>query len=330
MEDELLDNAPDSAEETLEENEDKINSFDSEELEKNVMNAFDDKDKEAVDDGMEVKNETPNAEVPENIPTFELSKNMSLKLGDKITAEHLKELERSFLRESDYTKKTQQIAEQREQSLDIINAHEQIMKDPRALRHHYSDQLLLSAFHPHDLLVNGLKINNIPANEWNEFIEWKKELGEPVQSKQIDPYAQQFGVFQNKISQIESTLNKIHYDKIKQEQDIVYNQQLQTLESEIDSALSKYPNVEKHHLLVELASNKSLENMAIEDIAKQMNVKVQSMIDDKYNNYINNLKDKQKQKVQKPSGNSIPLESRPSKTFDEVNQRLSSVFGVDI
>lgn len=277
-------------------------------------------EEKAVDDAGQQPEETN----PDEAQSFELSKDLSLKVGDEVTAEHLKQLERSFLREQDYTQKTQELAQVREEADQVIQARDHITKDPRALREYFTDDHIMQAYSPHELLSRGLAMNKVPPQVWNQFLEEFHEnhgQGAANPNWKADPQSPQVGQLQTEIKTLKSKLSNFEQSQVTQAAEAEKQKAIKELDGEIKGVLDtgKFPGITREDILAKLAVDQT--NRTVEQIAKAMH-------DDfakRYQAYGDGLRQKQKRKVQKPSGSSVPIMPKMPKNFEEADELLDTL-----
>lgn len=147
-------------------NEEVVSQSESEDL---SQQATEDEDVDADDIVDDENSEQTEDEESDTIDVYEID-------GDEYTADQLKEFKKGYLRQSDYTKKTQEIAEERKQA--------QKLKDD------YSDRLKradISIDLAQNLLTEkfkGINWKELSREDPGEYLSLKEELDES--QKQID------------------------------------------------------------------------------------------------------------------------------------------------
>jgi hypothetical protein len=302
----------------------------------------------ATDDGSEVQIKTedtkdvkpPVKEVataePANVPLFDIDGNLNLKAGDKLTDEHLKELERGFLRQADYTRKTQDVARVRDAANEVLAAKEAIDSDPRQLRQHFEDKQILSAFSPLELLNIGLSSAKVPVEAWNAFKEWYKDAGYNLNLPTANPHMQEFAQLSNRLEKIGKTVEQFQKERAderergeltarQKEQEDAKNREFSRIDKEVESAISKYKDtefpIEKEDLLVEMVKSNGTKTVA--DLAKALHDKYSA----KFGKYIKS-KTIVKNNSPKPiKGQPVNIVQRQPKSFDEADALIDQVYG---
>lgn len=265
-------------------------------------------------------------------PLFDINGKLSVQAGQPLTAEHVKELERGWLRERDYTHKTQQVAEIRQAAQQILDASEQINQDPRALRQYFKDEHILSAFDKKEMLHYGLSSAGVTPQVWNQFLEWYREAGfQPQQGGQLpsaDPYVQQFGALNQRLEQMGKTLEQFQAEKqqrvemeARAQQESAYNAEMERIGKEVDAALKNHPDVDKEDLLIEMARSDGTRSVA--ELAKA----VQNRYEARYNAYVEKKKQVKQNAPKPPKGQSVNIVQRAPKTFEEADALIDQAYG---
>lgn len=294
------------------------------------------KNLESEDGAPDVKEDVPAKEEPASepvadAPLFDLDGKLSLKSGQSLSAEHIKELERGWLREKDYTQKTQQLSEMRQAAENVLQASERINKDPRALREYFKDEQILSAFDKREMLNFGLSAAGVPPKVWNQFLEWYREAGYETGTSEVptaDPYVQQFGALEQKIGSLGKTVEQLIAERKEAEvrsqeaaQQQAYDKEMARIGSEVDNSLHKYPNVDRTELLLEMA--KSDGSVPVEQLAKQVNDRYEA----RYNKWVDGKKQTKTTAPKPARGQSVNIVQRSPKTFDEADALIDQVYG---
>lgn len=302
------------------------------ELEQQVLDSI----KEPESDGSPAVADTkveavPVAEPVVEGPLFDIDGKLSVKAGQPLSAEHVKELERGWMRERDYTQKTQQLAETRQAAEQILQASERINQDPKALREYFPAEHILAAFDKREMLNYGLSAAGVPPQMWNQFLEWQKEAGYPQEQTQnltADPYVQQFGALKQEISTLGKTVQQLQAERQhaamqaqESAQKQAYDNEMNRIGSEVDNALHKYPDVEREDLLVEMARSDG--SLSVEQLAK----KVQDRYEARYNSYVERKKQTKLTAPKPAKGQTVKIEQRAPKTFAEADAMLDRVYG---
>lgn len=255
--------------------------------------------------------------VPEAVEeSFEISKDLSLKLGDKVTANHLNELKRGYLREADYTRKTTELAKVREEANGVLQTRDAISNDPKVLREVLDDQHILGAFDKQELLNHALSGVGVPPELWANFLEeFSTMQGEQVnpawQPKQINPEVQEL---QKKLSKFENWMTSEQQSREYQAQQQQFNQEVQSLDKEIQEVVSKINYVERDDLLMALAALPKDDPRTVLEVAKSLEKKQL----EKHQRYVASLKKKKETlKNSNPSGSTVPIMPKQTTEWDE-------------
>lgn len=307
-----------------------INSFDDPSLEEKVlgfMNGEEEKKEVSEDDEVDTGkvSETKVTEDATPAPLFDLNGKLTLKAGTQLSPEHIKELERGWLRESDYTRKTQEIAAVRQDYLRLNNIAQQIEKDPRAIRQHLPTEKILSAFSPEELLNVGLAQAKVPPQLWNEFLDWHAENGGQFSDKsqgfKADPYQEKFSKYEQKISTLEAKI----LGKEEKESRAAYETQLSNFDKEVDAAVAKYPGLKKKSLLVQIAASDG--NKSPDEIAKELADERARDIEQEKQSWLTRKKEQQTNRVTVPKGSRVPIMPKQPKTFEEADAMVEQAYG---
>lgn len=260
----------------------------------------------------------------EQTKLFDINGKLSLKEGAPLTSEHIKELERGWLREADYTRKTQEVAKIRNEAQQILNNQAKIQEDVRNIFEFIPPEKLLSAFTRQEMLSHGLHAGGVSPQAWNQFLEWRKENGEESADKptpSADPYAQQFETFARKLEAIERR-DQTREQAIKaQEQEAAYKNQMAAYESEVNSAIAEFPAVNKRQLLVEMASSDG--SKTIKELAQDLSNSLES----RFQEYLKTKTAQKQTTIKAPKGTSVPIVKKMPKTFDEVEEHVAGLMG---
>lgn len=264
-------------------------------------------------DGQKAGEEGVSRETPQ---LFDLDGKLSLKAGEKLSQDHIKELERGWMREHDYTQKTQQIAEERKAAQEILTAQDLILKDPRNLFNYFEPKHILNAFTREEMLNFGLNAAGVQPQVWDKFLDWYKESGDMPQNvahPKTDPYAEKW-------SKVERELNDLrqwrgNYEKRTQEQreELSFQETKAKYDAEIDSAIKKYPSADKEAILTKMATSKEVK--PIEQIAKD----IHQRNEDRFNEYVKTKKIQRESGVKPAKGVSVQIMQRPPSTMAEAD-----------
>lgn len=250
---------------------------------------------------------------PEDVPSFSLSEQMALKLNDKLNAEHLKEIEKGYLRQSDYTKKTQELAQIRQEAEQMSANLNAVMSGQSNGREFVPDQVILSWFQPQELLNIGLAGAGVPVQLWNEFLGYMQEQGAGrTENFRADPYAQQFSQLQQELKQLKS----FQQNYTQKQQKDAYEKEMTRIDGEASAVLAKFPDVTKQELLFALAGDGT--GKTIEQIAKELADAKEA----RFQQYIKQKQDLHKKAVKQPTGSRVPIMPKAPKSFDEASELI--------
>lgn len=260
-------------------------------------------------------------QVPDQESVFELTKGMSLKVGDKVTPEHIKEFQRAALRESDYTRKTQELAQVRGQAQEVLQVRDAVLNDPRALRQHLEDDHILQAFHPNELLVAGLQASKIPPQVWNQFLEDYQQTNgkQPGASEwQANPMARELHQTKAELARVNSRLQNWEQTNQRSAEDRANHEARTQLKSEVEAAAKKFQDVTEEEILEAIAAGRQGN---AEQIAKR--------ISDRYSERISKrdqtlLEQKKRQKNAAPKGTSVPVLPNRPKTWEDAGSAAAA------
>lgn len=313
-------------------------------LEEQILNSLHDEDEEGTDQETKepaVESETKDSGQPEAsseaVPLFDINGKLSLKNGDKITADHLKELERGFLREADYTRKTQELAKVRAEANDILKAKEDIESDPRNLFNFIPPQKILSAFTKQEMLAHGLRAGGVSPQQWNNYITWFKKTGgriEPLEDGEeetpptnanvpplADPYAEKMSDMARRLEFFEKKHLTIEQQQKADAEKRAADEQIAAYDKELDDALKTYPSVDRETVLVRMAAGNG--EKSIKEIAKDIN----DAIEKRWNDYVATKTTQKKTTVKAPKGASVPVLMKRPRTFDDADAAIARVYG---
>lgn len=259
------------------------------------------------------------------VATFDSDGKFSLKEGDKLTSEHIKEIERSFFREGDYTKKTQEIAEMKKAAQDILAGHDEVLKNPQSLRQYFEDKHILSAFTRKEMLDYGLAAAGVPVPTWNKFCKWLKDEDiEGPQAPEADPYVQQFGNLNKKLQTLETGLSKFQREQIEAKRQEAYDKEMKKMDDNVADALKEYSDVDRKDLLAMMAASDGTKT--VKQLAKDCHDRLEA----RFNEFLAKKKANRKNTVKPPKGTSVPLMSKSPKGWDEAEKMLEEVYGGDL
>ena len=263
-------------------------------------------------------------------PLFDINGKLSVKAGESLSAEHVKELERGWLREADYTQKTQQIAEMREAAQYVLEQQDRIQNDPKALREFFEDKHILSAFNKQEMLNYGLEAGGVPVQVWNQFLNWYNESGlapQQGQAPQADPYIRQFAELNKRIETFGKSLEQINAERVRQQQLAVQAQQssekqeaFRQLDVQVANALTKYPGVDKNDLIVKMAvpANNS---KTVEELAKGLHDQHEA----RFAAYVKSKQQTKQNTTKVAKGQPVNVVRRAPKTFEEASELVSGM-----
>lgn len=247
------------------------------------------------------------------IEAVEIGSNVSLREGEKLTKDHINEIKRSFLRESDYTKKTQELSRHRKEALDVINAHKAINEDPKNLRQYYSAEKIFDAFTPKEHLVSALERYGVDPNEWNDFLQMKTANGEQVASKRVDPYAQELGNLKHEVNRMKQMTEQEKHQAVE----VQRQRKLSEFNNQVDNAINPYETFSKEELLIKLKNDNSYNTLSLEEAAKRLDSEKQVVIDRMLSKRVNSIKEKKAKQIQPPKGHVAPVMRGRPQTFDD-------------
>ena len=268
--------------------------------------------------------ETGAAASGQPVPLFDINGKMSLKAGDKISPDHVKELERGWLREADYTRKTQDLAKTRAAAQDVLKAQEEVKADPRNLFKFMQPQDVLSAFTRQEMLSHGLHAGGVSPQVWNQFLEWHKENGEAGAGEappKADPYSQQFGEFSRRIEAMERQGTTLAEQRKADTEATAYNEQMSTYDKEVEGALKDFPAVNKRQLLVEMAASDGTKT--VKELAQDLNV----VLETRFQEYLKTKQGQRQQTVKSAKGSAVPVLKQKPKTFEEADEQIAKMYG---
>lgn len=279
-------------------------------------------DTELTDSGSEG---TPVEAAPEvEVPLFDAEGKFTLKVGDKLTENQIKELNRSWFRESDYTRKTQEIAQVRKEAEEILQTRDAILQDPKNLRQVFEDQHIMSAFSKPELLNLGLAGAGVAPKTWNTFLAWLKDNDELPRGERVpeaDPYVEHLSRFERRIAQLENNLTAGEQKRLEAEIEKQKAAEESQFLTEVDGALSKFPNVKKRALLVEMAASDGTKT--VEQLAKALNDEIEG----RFNEYLK-TKTKHKETVGRPTkGTAVPIMRKAPESFEEAREMVAGMYG---
>jgi len=248
---------------------------------------------------------------------FELAKDLSIKSGDKLSDEHLKAIERGYLREADYTRKTTEIAQMREEAQGFLQARDQILSDPSALRQHLKDEHILAAFQKEELLNIALSGVGVPPDLWARFLQEYHEFNGGQPNKEWmpqHPLEKKFAEINQKVTRFEKSFAEKQAAEQREKKEAEFKSETTTLDKEIEDTIKNVKGVSKKDVLVHLAAFGDQDSRTIAEIAK-------SISDEKikdHNAYVASLRENEvKTKNAHGSGVSVPIIPANPKSFDE-------------
>ena len=315
-------------------------------LEEQLMDSIKDRPEDAVEDQADAEDETDvkpegednvdedtkitegeddsTSDEASDVPMFDVDGKLTLKAGEVLNAEHIKELERGFLRESDYTRKTQEVAQVRKEAEEILGIRDAIMENPQNLRQVLEDQQIVSAFSKPELLNLGLSAAGVPPDTWNTFLTWMKENDELPRGQEVprsDPNVETLSKVERRIAQLEQNLTAGEQKRLEAETEKQEAAEKQNFNTEVDEVLTNYPNLKKRALLVEMAAGD--DSRTIAEIAKSLNKELEQH----YKDYIK-TKTKHRTTAMKPAkGSAVPVMKKAPQTFDEAKSMVAELYG---
>lgn len=262
---------------------------------------------------------------------FDLNGRVSLKVGDKVSADHVKELERGWLREADYTRKTQELAKVRKEAEEVLKAQEDIVKDPRNIFKFIPPQQILSAFTRQEMLAHGLHAGGVTPQVWNRFLEWYQQErgndepdldGKAGSLPKADPYTQQLSEFSRRIEAMERAHQSLEEQRRTETEKRAYEEQMSSYDREVEAALKDFPAVNKRALLVEMAASDG--SKTIRELAEELN----SALETRFQEYLKTkTTQKQQATVKAPRGTAVPVLPKRPQTFDEADAAIAKMYG---
>lgn len=299
------------------------NSTESESLEDSLdlinENSSEDFGSTLEDDDNEIKEESSSDNA------FEFG-DIKLKESDRLSAEQIKslseEFEKSGLRMSDYTRKTQELAEIRNEANELLALRDQVLQDPSLLSDYFSPEALAQAMPSQSLLLLGLQAAGISPQAWNNALEYLEESGgldQDSASMKADPYANRFGTLENRLHQIENGWRNYQMQQVQAVQEHQKQAELSQLDNEVQTALEKNEGVDRDQLLLAIMRDRS--NKSVDQIAKDL----KGQLDGQVQNYLNRVGEKQRKRITKPSGTSVPIMPGRPNTFEEADGILDKL-----
>lgn len=251
----------------------------------------------------------------------EIAKGMALKAGDKLTADHINQLKRGAYREADYTRKTQELAQARNQANEVLQAREAVLNNPQALRQFLQDEHILKAFHPNELLVNGLQAAGIPPDVWNKFLdEYQGAYGAQPQANnwQANPLAKDIHTTRAEIQKLQARLQNFEVGQQRGAQERAEHEARVALQNEVKEAVTKFKDVTEEEILEAIAAGR-------QGTADQ----IAAMISKRYSQRISQrdqalLEQKKRQQPTAPKGTSVPVLPKRPTTWDEASTAASA------
>jgi hypothetical protein len=269
-------------------------------------------------------------------PLFDINGKVSVKVGQPLTADHVKELERGWLREADYTRKTQDLAKKNSEAQTVLDAQASILKDPRNIFQHMKPEQVLSAFTRQEMLSHGLNAAGVSPQLWNQFIDWKKsggtkaEPGEEVNGgnadakdlPKVDPHSQRLEEFSRKLEAIERRdMTRAEKEKSDREKNEAESQ-MSKYDAEVDAAIKDFPGLNKRLLLVELAASDG--SKTIKELAQEMHGALES----KFQEYLKTKTKTKEEVIRSPKGgSSVALTRKAPKSWEEADDAIAKVYG---
>lgn len=272
----------------------------------------------AESDGGDAVSESANGAPDDaDVPAFELSKDVSLKVGDALTAEHLKALEDGALRMKDYTQKTQALSEQQREVQEVLQARDAIAEDPRALFNYVEPKHVIQAFPVDQLLVYSLQQKGIDPNAWNSFLEaHQAEGGEVGQGWQAKPYAGELEELKHQLHKVTQDFTNYRQQQSNTAAQQTEKQQMHSLESEVaDAVKGNQAGITREDVLKEMATGDDRDAAAI---VKELTRRY----DQRYNAYVKTKQEQRRHTAKQPRGHRVPVMPKAPKTFDDANQTI--------
>ena len=194
-------------------------------------------------------------------------------------------MQKGYLREADYTRKTQELSQMRQQATEVLEARDLVEQNPQALRQFLSDEHILKAFSPQELLVAGLSMNGVDPNAWNQFLKEFQENGGAIvnQNWRADPHAPVLGSLQKQVGLLTNKLTTFEKAQLARESNEKNQREMRALSNEVDEVLKKYPGVHKEEVLLRMLPETN--TMTTEQIAKS----IKAQKDSDFQNYIKGI-----------------------------------------
>ena len=249
-------------------------------------------------------------------PEFEVGSH-KIRAGDKLTNEAFQEIQKGYLRQADYTRKTQELKPIRDEALGILATRDQILNDPSGLRQVFGDEHVLNAFHPHEILNHALESNGVDPEAWNTFLTDYEQAGGKVQKDwKADPYAKRFDEFEKKLKPLEGFVSNYEKARVDFQKRQAAEKAKAELNTEIDAAMKKFHGVTKKDILVGIVSDQT--DRTVEQIAQS----VKEENDGKIKEYQKTIGEVHKQtKSAQAKGNSVPIMRKPSTSFEGATEQ---------
>jgi hypothetical protein len=246
-------------------------------------------------------------------PPFDLGNGVSLKVGDKVTPQHLDVLSRGHMMQSEFTKKCQEVAQIRQEAEQAINSFNQVVSNevsnPALLFQHVTPQHAIRA-----LAAIGYDVDPRVLNEMGR--------GSSYQGKQQHVQGQGNGY-----NQLDPSLARgLQSFQAWQEQQ-KQEQLTKSIDAEVRAQIQDVKNdkIQKQmykEILVELAIN---QDKPISMIARE----VRQSIKDRYSNLFASKKQARiGSQTSRTSGSSRPLSAALPSTFDEAERSARGRLGI--
>lgn len=208
------------------------------------------------------------------------------------------ELRDAYLMQSDYTKKTQELAEDRKFYDNLYYDLQKVAQDPR----------LESAF------------RTTYPEKFHRYLESVERRDQPAESRQSEDTVRRDPELENRLSQLEQRLEAEEVAKIEKE-----------MESTFVELKGKYPLVDESHAIAiaqgYLDKNENLDKGAWEQIFKQINDQMSSRFDAYQKERVEKQKSAHKQGADSPAGGGIP--SRGPKKFKNLHEATEAYLASD-
>lgn len=262
---------------------------------------------EGDEDGEDLDSLIPSPKDPDVQP-LDLGNGISLKVGDKITAQHVHELSRGHMMQAEFTKKCQEVAQIRHEAEQTLNTFSQVVSNevsnPALLFQHITPEHAIRA-----LAAVGYDVDPRVLQQMGHGPSYQRQQ-QQVGYQSIDPnLARGLQSFQE-------------WQKQQEQQQLT-----QSIDAEVKSQIAdvkndKIKNQMYKEILVELAIN---QNKPIPLIARE----VRQSIKDRYAGIFTGKRLARKgSQIGRTSGSSRPISPNLPKTFEEAERSARGRLGI--